>query len=304
MHHHHDPADHDQALGFVTLFNLIITIAEFAGGILSGSLALLSDAVHNLSDVLALLLGYLGEKAGKRAPDLDYSFGLRRMEVITAFINALALIVVGGYIFIEAIKRAMNPAPIDLSIMLPVACIGLAGNLLSIIFLRTHRDTNLNLKAAFLHLLYDTLSSVAVITVGVVLIFVDAHWLDPLISLVIVIMMAASSADILRESLRIVLQIAPGDLDTSDVLESIINASGGCNVHGLHIWSVNSNETFLSCHIRLDPQRDSDELIRTVNEMLSSRYAIDHTTIQVERDQLCPPSGCCPEHPAKPDAPH
>ena len=310
MGHHHHRHHHNEGhacehahsrkkrLGLTIAFNIVITVAEFAGGLLSGSLALLSDAAHNLSDVLALLFGYLGEKASERRPDLDYSFGLKRFEVITAVINALALCGVGIFILIEAYQRWQSPVEVNLRVMLPIAVIGLAGNLLSIMVLGRH-DTSINVRAAFLHLLYDTVSSVAVIATGIAMHFTKAAWLDPVISVIIVIMIGVSSFEILLEALRIILQVAPKHVDTRAVHRSILESAGAADVHGLHIWSVNSSEIFLSCHVCMDADPGSvegDSIITRLNDMLKKRFGISHTTIQIEAGRFCVDHHCCCEN--------
>jgi len=164
MHEHHETGNHnhshhhsgDKGAGIkflaVILLNIIITVAEYIGGVVSGSLALISDAGHNLSDVMSLILGYTGEKVSERKRSDSYTFGLKRFEVLIAFINALTLIIIGLYIFYEAVERFKHPVAVDFSIMLPVAAIGLAGNLISMFFLGHGGDKSINLRAAFLHL--------------------------------------------------------------------------------------------------------------------------------------------------------
>jgi len=306
-HHHHDhghahPHEHRAAsytrrFGLTIAFNLIITGVEFVGGILSGSLALLSDAVHNLSDVLALIFGYLGEKVSERKPNLEYSFGLRRFEVITAVVNALALCGVGVFIMYEAFLRWRNPVEVNLGLMLPIALVGLAGNVLSIMVLG-RGNQRLNVRAAFMHLLYDAVSSVAVIITGIAMFYTRAYWLDALASIFIVVMIGVSSFDILLDAMRIILQVAPKHIDTQHVFKRIVDTSGADNVHGLHIWSVSSSEVFLSCHICMNrgaEEVDADRIIEKVNAMLTESFGITHTTIQVEAGNFClaGDKGCC-----------
>jgi cobalt-zinc-cadmium efflux system protein len=274
----------------IILFNAIITIAEYAGGMISGSLALISDAGHNLSDVLALILGYAGERVSGKKPDRTYTFGLKRFEVLIALVNSLSLIFIGLYIVYEAVMRYLNPLPIDPKIMLPVAAIGLAGNVFSILVLGRDRESNLNLRAAFLHLLYDAISSLAVIGVAVVLLFSGLYVLDLVISIVIVLMMVWSSIDILKESLRIFMQGTPRHIDADEVYNAVLSVENIASVHGLHIWSISSSETFLSCHICIASDAgnvDTDGIIRRVNKLLEERFGIDHTTLQVEVAEFC-----------------
>lgn len=301
--HHHEGHDHNHGAAgsgkkfiFVILLNSVITAAEYAGGILSGSLALISDAGHNLSDVLSLGLGYAGEKISARRPDQRFSFGLKRFEVAVALLNALTLLGIGAYILSEAASRYRNPVPIDIRVMIPVGLIGLAGNLFSMLILARDRKSTLNVKAAFMHLLYDAISSIAVIVAGVALLFTGLPLIDLVISVLIVAMMTVSSLSIIREAARIFLQGTPGHINPDEVYADISRIENVESVHGLHIWSINSTEAFLSCHIIADDstgERDTDEIIQNVNAMLDERYGIRHTTLQVENKRLCSESGTC-----------
>ncbi|MBP7737470.1 MAG: cation transporter [Spirochaetes bacterium] len=299
--HHHEGHDHGHGarggrLVLVIIFNMIITAAEYVGGLLSGSLALISDAGHNLSDVLSLIMGYAGERVSEKGPDKKFSFGLKRFEVAVALVNALSLLGIGLYIVYEAVARYINPVPIDLKVMVPVAFIGLAGNLFSMLLLMRDRHRTLNMKAAFLHLLYDTVSSVAVIGAAVILYFTGLVLADLVISLVIVFMIAGSSFSIIRDSMRIFLQGTPAHIDADEVYRAIQAIAAVGSVHGLHIWSINSTEVFLSCHICVSDSGgggDTDVIIQSVNTMLENKYGIRHTTLQVENTKLCSNSGTC-----------
>ncbi len=309
MHSHNHTHSYDQnqpgginntaRFFWVILLNVIITVAEYIGGILSGSLALISDAGHNMSDVLSLILGYVGQKVSAREPGRKYTFGLKRFEVLIALVNALGLLFIGGYIVVEAIQRYNNPVPIQPGIMIPIAFIGLAGNVISILVLHGSRKDNLNMKAAFLHLLYDAISSVAVIITGVVVVvFTGWMLLDLVVSLVIVFMIVWSSMEILRDAIRIFMQGVPRHIDPEEVYQGILDVPQVSTVHGLHIWSVSSTEIFLSCHICVDAEPgtvDTDQVINDVNTVLDHRFGIRHTTLQVENVNLCHMNGgsCC-----------
>jgi cobalt-zinc-cadmium efflux system protein len=282
----------------VICFNLAITVAEYAGGIISGSLALISDAWHNLSDVLALLLGYAGEKVSESNSSKKYSFGLKRFEVLIALINALSLVAVGVYIFYEAVTRFINPVPVDPTVMIPVASIALIGNVFSIMVISRSKDSNLNMKAAFLHLLFDAISSVAVIAAGIVMYVFNFIWIDLAISVMIVVMIIWSSKEILKKSFRIFLQGTPFGIDADEVKSNIQKIAGVGSLHGLHIWSINSSEVFLSCHICVNQSvenLDTDNVIKQINSMLENKYGITHTTIQTEIAAICSnkPGECC-----------
>lgn len=290
IHHH----DHGGFAGggkllLVIIFNMIITAAEYTGGVLSGSLALVSDAGHNFSDVLSLCIGYAGERISSKKRSVEYTFGYKRFEVLAAFVNSLTLIIIGIYIFYESVERFRNPVAVDFSIMLPVAVIGLLGNIFSILVLQRGAHHNLNIKAAFMHLFFDAVSSVAVIIAAVIIHFTSNYWVDIVISFFIAVMIIWSAMSILRESLRIFLQGVPGHLDSDEIYDEIMKVEGVESIHGLHVWSINSREVFLSCHIRMEESFSgiSDSVIKGVNDMLIIRFGIDHTALQVEVGDFC-----------------
>jgi cobalt-zinc-cadmium efflux system protein len=299
-HHHNEYEGHGGGavrFAFAIALNVIITIAEYAGGVLSGSLALISDAGHNLSDVLSLILGYAGERVSRMSGGRMYTFGLKRFEVLIALLNALFLLGVGGWIVYEAVERFLNPVPVKSGVMLAVAIVGLAGNLISMLVLGHGRESSINVRSAFLHLLYDAVSSVAVIATAIVLMFTDFVLIDLAVSALIVAMIAWSSSGIIGEAMRIFLQGSPRGIDPEEVIRRINALPEVAGVHGLHIWSVSSTEVFLSCHICLSGEGSgSDGLIQRVNRMLEDEFGITHTAIQVEQTLLCTlgdGSSCC-----------
>lgn len=294
MHNHHKQEGHNHysyksKFIIVIILNVVITITEYIGGVISGSLALISDAGHNLSDVLSLVLGYAGEKVSGKGKSESYTFGLKRFEVLIALINSLSLVFIGLYIFYEAIERFRNPVEINFRIMISVAVIGLAGNALSVFFLGKNTESNLNIRAAFLHLFFDAISSVAVIIAAVIIYFTSNYMIDIAMSFLIVVMIIWSSLSIIRESLRIFLQGVPGYINSASVYEVILGVQGVQSLHGLHIWSINSKEVFLSCHICIDQfcVKNSDKIITEINTVLFEKFHIEHTVIQVEFSNFC-----------------
>ncbi len=272
-------------IGWTILLNIIITAAEYAGGIFSGSLALISDAGHNLSDVLSLVLGYFGEKISEKKPDSRHTFGMKRFELITSMINALALLIIGLYIIFESFMRYRDPEPIVLPVMIGVGAIGLFGNMLSILILRGDREKSMNMRAAYIHLLYDTISSVFVIISGII-IYLSGHFIfDILASFVIAVMIFWSSFGILRNSFHLMMQGVPEGISLDEVRHEIRSVAGVDDLHSLHIWGINSNENYLSCHVCSDAE-DYDSLIKTINSRLK-RFNIENTSIQIEKNNIC-----------------
>jgi len=283
-----------QKIGWTVVLNLIITAAEYLGGILSGSLALLADAGHNLSDAVSLILSYFGEKASEKKPTKKHSFGLKRAEIFTALINALSLWAIGIFIISEAFKRMNRQETISLGIMLGIAVVGLLGNVFSIMILNKSKEDNLNMKAAYLHLLYDAISSVAVIISAIIIYF--SHWyvLDVLVSIFIALMIFWSGFGIIKKTIHIFMQGVPEGIDFEEVYKAILGTTGVKSVHSVHIWAVNSKEAFLSCHLCVSKKKsDTDNMLRMINKMLESRFSIKHTAIQIEKKDLCDSGELC-----------
>jgi cobalt-zinc-cadmium efflux system protein len=276
-------------IGLAILINIVITAAEAIGGILSGSLALLSDAGHNLSDVISLGLSFLGEKISEKKPTPKHTFGFKRTEIFTALINSLSLIGIAFFIVIEALKRISSPPQLSLGIMLGVAVIGLFGNLFSM-FILGKKENNLNIKAAYLHLFYDAISSIAVIVSGIIIYLMGWITVDLIVSLLIAGMVLWSGLGIIKRTVHIFMQGVPENIEFDKILQDILGVSGVKSVHDLHIWSINSDEAFLSCHICMDEsegERDTDRIIQNINEVLLKNHNIHHTVIQAENQNLC-----------------
>ena len=299
MQTHTHPNEHNNGrnhIGWVILFNIAITVAEYIGGVLSGSLALISDAGHNFSDVLSLALSHWGEVISRKKATKLHSFGLKRAEVAVAVINAVSLCSLGVIIIAEAIRRLGNQQEISLKVMLPVAIIGLAGNFASVLILRSSRDKNLNIHSAYLHLFYDALSSLFVIVASIAIAF--THWfvLDLVASLVIACLMIWSGFKVLWEALHIFMQGVPKDIDFDEVLNAIVSLKGIESVHDLHIWSIDSKEAFLSCHACV-PQdstsADINDLVGKINVILEERFNITHSAIQFEHSGMCESEVVC-----------
>lgn len=287
--HNHRPDQHIKNIGWAILINIGITLAEAIGGTLSGSLALLSDAGHNLSDVISLGFSFLGEKLSQKKPTRKHTFGFKRTEIFTALINSLSLVGIALFIVVEAVKRISSPPELSLGLMMGIATIGLIGNLFSM-FLLGKKEANLNVKAAYLHLFYDAISSVAVIGSGLFIYITGWVMADLVVSLLIAGMVLWSGVGIIKKTVHIFMQGVPEHLEFDKILKDILGISGVKSVHSLHIWSINSNETFLSCHICMDEsegKKDTDRTIQNINEILLKNYNIRHTVIQAENQNLC-----------------
>jgi len=288
--------EHSKKIGWTIVLNIMITLAEYIGGTMSGSLALLADAGHNLSDILTLVLGYIGERLTEKKPSKKHSFGFKRAEIFTALINTLLLWAVSALIMVEAWERASNPqAEVSIWLMVGVGLIGVFGNLFSVLILNSDKDSSLNVKAASLHLFYDVISSAAVVVSGLIIYFTHIYVIDLVVSVLISILIFASGIDLIKKAVHILMQGVPEGVDFDEVYDGIKAVAGVSEVHSLHIWSINSNEIFLSCHVCVkgEVSKESDELIKRINATLEREFGIEHTTIQLENDPCSNSKVCC-----------
>ncbi len=283
-HHHLDPEEVSPAkFRFVTLLNLIITLAEFIGGIVSGSLALLSDAVHNLSDTVSIIISYFAYKISKKDNDLKRTFGYKRAEVIAAFINSTSLIIISGFLLIEAGKRFFAPEEIKGWVMLIVASIGLVSNLISMLLLHTGSKHNMNVRSAYLHMLGDTISSVGVILGGIAIVFWKIYWIDPLITAIIAIYIARESYFIIKSTTHIMMQGAP-EISLEEIKKDLTELPEIKNIHHVHAWMINENTFHFEAHVDVNDQKISElnPLYEQIHHILNEKYEINHITIQFE----------------------
>ncbi len=272
----------ERELKFAIALTLGFFFVEVTGGIISGSLSLLGDALHMARDVASLLISLTAIKISRKPPAGQKTFGYHRYEILAAFLNGILLVGISLWIFYEGVKRFRNPVVIKGGVMLAVAAVGLAVNIVAALVL--HGSHDLNIKSAFLHVLTDTLSSAAVIIGAVVIMLTGARWVDPALAFAISLFILVSSWRILRESLRILLEEAPPHLSTEEILEDISSIEGVKDAHHLHIWSLCSNITALEVHILTEAKniQELEELKRRVKELLRKKYGIDHSTVELE----------------------
>ena len=268
---------------FILLSSFVLLI-EVAGGVFSNSLALLSDAGHVLVDLLALSLVYFSMWLSRKAPTKKFTFGFYRTEILAAIINGLILIFVVFYIFYQSYLRFLTPQAIKGPEMLVVAVIGFLANLYIIIKMQGYGKENLNVRGAYLHVLSDTLSSLGVIVAGVLIIITGRYIFDPIISVIIGLLILASSLRLIKESTFIFLEASPGTIDLEKLSKDIQKIGGVKEVHDLHLWSISSDVYSLSSHIVIDVKEVKliNKIISEINEMVKMKYNITHTTIQSE----------------------
>jgi cobalt-zinc-cadmium efflux system protein len=276
---------------------LVITVAfalvEVAGGWLSGSLALISDSGHMFTDALALALSLWAGHIATRAGNERQTFGLMRVEILVALVNGVALAAVSLYIMYEAFLRLREPPEIQSGLMLVVAVIGLAANLVGVLILRKGAQENLNVKGAFMHIFGDLLSSVGVIAAALLVYFFGLYIADPAISLVISVIILYGSYRIISQSIYILLEFAPGSVDLGEVRTELLKVKGVIGVHDLHAWTIASGVYALSAHIQVEDQPVSacSCVVKDCERVLRERFSISHTTLQLESvacdDEAC-----------------
>ncbi len=267
---------------------LAVLIVEAAGGILSHSLALLSDAGHVLTDVFALGLAWFAVVQSRRPADVKRSYGYQRVTILAALVNALTLIVIVLAIGFEAVRRLMAPQEVHGSIVIVTALIGIAINSVVVFGLRGERKS-LNSRAAFLHVAGDIGASVGVVIAGAVILFTGWLYIDPLLSLAIAALIAYGAWGIVRETVNLLMEGTPAGIDLSAVAHEISGTPKVTDLHDLHVWALSGEETALSVHVVVGdcPLADAEHLVRDLEQRLCSKFAIGHTTIQVESCHPC-----------------
>lgn len=282
--HDHHEAIWGKRLIATMILNIVIPAVQVYGGIVSGSMALISDALHNFSDFTAVLISYLALRVGKRGPSLTQTYGYRRVEVLAALLNVAVLYGVSIYMAIEAGKRLYHPHIISGQTVIWIAMIAVAANVFSTFLLRSGAKINLNLRGAFLHMLIDSLVSLGVLVMGVIWIFRPWYWLDPLVTWVIVAFVLFSGWDILRTSALVLMNSAPSFVDLKAIQKEVEALSGVECMHHLHVWSLDVEGTALTAHIMVTDQMLSqvDDLADRIRTILSEKFHIDHPVLQFE----------------------
>ena len=266
------------------LMNVIITISEIVGGLISGSLALLADAFHNATDTLAGVLALWTLRLGRRTHDEQYTFGYHRAEILSAGVNAGAMVVIAFILFREAYDRFLHPVPIKGGIMLAVALVGLVANLVSVLLLHRSAGESLNIRGAYLHLLSDTLSSVGVVIGGVVVIVWNVTWVDPLITVLVAAWVLKEAFSVVHEAGGILMERAPGGLELARLDADIRALSHVKDLHHVHVWQISDTETMFEGHVNVDDisVRDTGPMRGQIQELLLDKYGITHATLQFE----------------------
>ncbi|MQP24976.1 cation diffusion facilitator family transporter [Flavobacterium sp. LMO8] len=289
MNHNHVHIEKHEVKGknlvYSILLNLLITIAQIVGGIVSGSLALISDALHNFSDVLSLIFSLVAHKLSRRKASIDQTFGLKRAELIAAFVNAATLIIVAFILIYGAVERFFHPHEIQSNLVIWLAALGIAVNGLSVLLLKKDADHNLNMKSAYLHLLTDMMASVAVLVGGLLMKFYGWFWVDSVMTILIAIYLIAVGYDLLKKATKMLMLFTPEHIDIKEIVREVHKVSGAGKLHHIHVWHLNEEEIHLEAH--LDCPKDFtltqfDDILQRIELVLFEKFGINHITIQPE----------------------
>lgn len=274
------------------LLNFIITAAEIIGGILSGSLSLIADALHNFSDGAAVIITYAALKLKSRHNSYRHTFGLKRAEILAAVINSSVLVIISLYLFYEAVVRLLHPQQVQGGLMTMVAAIGLAANVVGTLLLRRDSKSNLNIKSAYLHLFSDAVSSVGVVLGGIAIHYWDMYWIDPVLTIAIGIYILKESYQILMQAIHILMEGAPPNISLMEIQERFKSIPDVMDIHHVHIWSVGENDIHLEAHVNVKNMWISEArpLRQKLEQMLHESFDINHVTLQLECGE-CEDSG-------------
>ena len=285
MSHNHNHQVQGKNLLYSIFLNVVITVAQVVGGIISGSLALLSDALHNFSDVLSLVFSYVAHKLSRRKASLEQTFGLKRAELIAAFVNALSLIVVAIYLIYQAISRFFHPHEIQPTIVIWLAALGILVNGFSVLLLKKDADHNLNMKSAYLHLLTDMLASVAVLIGGILMYYFQIYWVDSILTLIIAIYLIIVGIDLLIKATKMLMLFTPEEINVKEIVRTVNQIKGVKKLHHIHVWHLNEEELHLEAHLDCSEDiklSEFNDLLHKIESVLLEKFNINHVNIQPE----------------------
>ncbi len=284
-HGHVHPEIEGKNLFISIILNVVITISQAVGGILSGSLSLLSDALHNFSDVLSLIVSYIANVLSKKEASVSKTFGYKRAEIIAAFVNSASLIVVAIILIKEAVERFIDPQQVASDLVIWLSLLGILANGFSVLLIKKDTDSNMNMKSAYLHLLTDMMASVAVLIGGLLMKFFSLFWVDPALTMVIALYLIYMGYDLLKDSTKVLMLFTPHEINVDSIVEAISKIESVDNVHHIHLWQLTENQIHLEAHI--DFKEDItlskfDTILEEIQEELYHNFGINHVNIQPE----------------------
>lgn len=275
----------DRNLLISIFLNVLITAAQIIGGLVSGSLALLSDALHNFSDVISLIVSFVASKLSKQKASINRTFGYKRAEILAAFVNAATLVVVAVLLIIEAVKRFQEPQEIESNLVIWLALIAIFANGFSVLLLKKDSKSNINIRSAYLHLLTDMLASVAVLIGGLLMKFYQIFWVDSLLTFLIALYLIYVGYDLLKTSTKMLMLFTPDHINIKEVVRVVNQLPKVKKLHHVHIWNLSDDELHLEAHLDLEENistRDFNELLLEIESVLHDQFNINHVTIQPE----------------------
>ena len=291
-HNHSHSHDHGNLTGIkliiAIILNILITLFQVIGGLISGSLALLTDALHNFSDVLALIISWIANALSKKKSTADKTFGYKRAEIIAAMINSGTLVIIAVFLSIEAIKRFTTPREIESFWVITLAAMSIAFNGFSVLLLSRDAKHNMNMKAAYLHLFTDMLTSVAVLAGGIAIRYTAVTWIDPALSIAIAIYLIYSSFSLLMDTLKVLMQFTPEGLSIEEIKTRICRTDHIENLHHIHIWKIDDHQIHFEAHVGFSNDlllSKIQKILDDVKEILHNEFGIVHTTLQPEFEE-------------------
>lgn len=285
-HHEHSHQDLKGRNLLISIFlNILITVSQVIGGIISGSLALLSDALHNFSDVLSLIISYLANLLAKKDASINRTFGYKRAEILAAFINASTLIIVAVLLIVEAVKRFINPQTIESNLVIWLSALAILANGFSVLLIKKDANTNMNMRSAYLHLLTDMLASIAVLVGGLLMKFYEIFWIDSLLTLAIALYLIWVGFDLFKKSFQVLMLFTPNDIHIKDIVSELNTIKDIKNIHHIHLWQLNEEETHFEAHVDFYNDiklSEFDEILNKMEKILIEKFQINHVNIQPE----------------------
>lgn len=286
MNHSHAGTGVEQKLGIAFVITVGIFVIELIGGLVSNSLALLSDSFHILTDFLAIGLTFIAFRVAKKPHSSTMSFGFHRIEIFAAFANGVTLIAITGWIFYEAYSRFLNPHKVDTQTVLVFATIGLVANIAMALLLKKESESNLNVKGSYSHILSDLISTVAVIGGAIVMGFIPNAIIDVIISIGIAVLILRSGVSLCKECFHIFMEGTPHEIKSDEVAKEMHKFNEITEIHDLHIWTLTSNVVAMSAHVKVKNQHmgKANVILKKINTLMHEKFGIDHCTIQVENE--------------------
>jgi len=291
VHNHQHPDLRGRNLLISIFLNILITIAQVIGGLVSGSLSLLSDALHNFSDVISLIISYVASKLTKQKASASRTFGFKRAEILAAFINASTLVIVAVILIIEAVKRFFDPQEIESSLVIWLSIVAILGNGFSVLLLKKDSKSNLNMRSAYLHLITDMLASVAVLIGGLLMKYYQLYWVDSVLTFLIAVYLIWVGWDLLKTSTKMIMLFTPDHINIEEVVKTVNLIPKVKKLHHVHIWNLSDDELHLEAHLDLYENisiTEFDSLLITIEQVLHDEFNINHVTIQPEYDKADP----------------